>query len=117
MQVSWVLEKDVLQALLQMRGPEGGVFNRDQPLNVYRGSECPFQAKIGISDVRVSSHVFDEMVSIEYIARHSDGSTWEQWRMTEKGLKALQDAGMDTKEGKLSRDDISWLTGTGRFAQ
>ena len=115
------LSHRALKALQQMRGLEGGVFNRDMPLNVYRGYQkchCAdhFLAKIGTSDTKVHYYVFQELCAFRAIKKSSDG-TWEHYKMTQKGLKALQAAGMDTKKGRLSRDDISWLTGTGRFAQ
>ncbi|HXK41009.1 MAG TPA: hypothetical protein VJ046_02835 [Candidatus Paceibacterota bacterium] len=110
------LSQGALKALQTMRGEEGGVFMRDLPINCYPSQPPEKRCQIPWEKV-VSPEVFEELKKAGAIELHIEGSDWDQWAMTPAGLKALQDAGMNTKEGKLSRDDIQWLAGTGYYAQ
>ena len=109
------LSRAALIALQQMMGEEGAVFNRNLFLRHWTGFPGPERCSI-FPDLVVSMKVFDELRMAGCISLHCEGSN-ETWTLSETGLKALKDAGMETKPGKLTRDDFEWLTGTGYYSQ
>lgn len=109
------LSKKALTALQQMMGEEGAVFNRNLFLRHWTGSPGPESCSI-FPDKIVELEVFEELRKSKCIAVHCEG-VHETWILSNTGRKALKDAGMETKKGKLTRDDIQWLCGTGYYAQ
>ncbi|OGM99439.1 MAG: hypothetical protein A3B91_01160 [Candidatus Yanofskybacteria bacterium RIFCSPHIGHO2_02_FULL_41_29] len=107
------LSKEALVALQQMMGEEGSIFNRNLFLRHWTGYPGPEKCSI-FPDKIVDIATFEELKKTGSITSHIAD---EYWRLSGIGLKALKDAGMETKPGKLTRDDIEWLTGTGRYAQ
>ena len=102
-----------LQTLQHMMGREGAVFMRDLPVNYF-----PRRNTVQIPwDKVVDPAVFQELKETGCIQSHIVSYDFEQWRMTEFGRQALKGAGMETKPGRLTQDDVGWLTGTGRYAQ
>jgi len=109
------LNKEALAVLRQMMGEEGSVFNRDLFLRHWTGYPGPESCSI-FPDKSVSMEVFEELKKAEVISIYCEGNH-ETWTLNNAGRKALKDAGMETKPGKLTWDDIQWLCGTGRYAQ
>lgn len=109
------LSRESLVALQKMMGEEGSVFNRNLFLRHWTGFPGPESCSI-FPDVKVSMTIFDELKRSGCIQIQCEGEH-ETWILSSKGRKALKDAGMETKPGKLTRDDIQWLTGTGYYAQ
>ncbi|MBI2121848.1 MAG: hypothetical protein HYT98_01880 [Candidatus Sungbacteria bacterium] len=110
------LSKNALRALQYMMGEEGSFFLRDLPLNYYPYKPEVERCKISF-DKFASEKVFRELKRHQCIECRVEGSSWEQWSMTQIGRQALKDAGMETKPGELTPDDLHWLTGTGHYAQ
>ncbi len=109
------LSRQALIALQQMMGEEGSVFNRNLFLRHWTGYPGPESCSI-FPDKSVSVGVFKELKKTKVISIHCEGHH-ETWTLNNTGRKALKDAGMETKPGKLTRDDIQWLMGIGYYAQ
>lgn len=110
------LSQSALVALQQMMGEEGSVFNRDLFLNHWHGYPGPEHCRI-FADIIVSMEIFAELKQAGCITLHIEGSDRDSWSLNDTGRKALKDVGMKTKPGRLTQDDIQWLTGTGYYAQ
>ena len=110
------LSREALIALQKMMGEEGSVFNRDLFLNYWHGHPGPENCMV-FPDKAVSMDVFRELKKAGCITLHTESYCRDSWSLNDIGRKALKDAGMETKPGKLSQDDIEWLTGTGYYAQ
>lgn len=110
------LTRQALVALQQMMGEEGSVFNRDLFLNHWHGHPGPENCKI-FCDKIVSMETFTELKRTGCITLHIESYCCDIYRLSNIGRKALKNAGMETRPGKLTRDDIEWLTGTGYYAQ
>lgn len=109
------LTKDTLKVLQQMMGEEGSVFNRNLFLNHWHG-EGPEHCRI-FPDIMVGMAVFEELKQAHCIKLHTESYCRDQYVLTNAGRKVLKDAGMETKEGKLTRDDVEWLLGVGYYGQ
>jgi len=110
------LSREALVALQQMMGEEGSVFMRDVFLNHWHGHPGPENCKV-FPDRVVSMNVFQELKKASCITLHGESYCRDSYSLNDTGRKALKRAGMKTKPGKLTRDDIQWLTGTGHYAQ
>ena len=110
------LSEEALLALRQMMGEEGAVFLRDVFLNHWHGHPGPEHCRI-FPDKTVRMEVFDELKKLGCITLHIESYCRDSYSLNDIGRKALKDAVMETRPGKLTRDDIQWLTGTGRYAQ
>ena len=109
------LSRKALIALQQMMGEEGAVFNRNLFLRHWTGYPGPESCSI-FPDIVVSMATFNELKTTGCISIHCEGSH-ETWTLNKRGLKALKKAGMETKPGKLTKDDLGWLTGSGYYSQ
>jgi hypothetical protein len=109
------LSKKALTALQQMMGEEGSVFNRNLFLRHWTSSSGREDCSI-FPDKVVELEVFEKLKRSKCIIVHCEGNP-ETWILSNVGRKALKDAGMETRKGKLTRDDIQWLCGTGYYAQ
>jgi len=110
------LSKESLVALQQMMGEEGSVFNRNLFLNHWHGHPGPENCRI-FPDKVVSMKTLEELKRAGCVTLHIESYDRDSWSLNDTGRKALKDAGMETKPGKLTRDDIRWLAGTGYYAQ
>ncbi len=110
------LSREALVALQQMMGEEGAVFNRDLFLNHWHGHPGPENCKV-FPDKAVSMEVFGELKRAGCITLHIESYCRDSYSLNDIGRKALKAAGMETKAGKLTRDDFQWLTGTGYYGQ
>ena len=110
------LSQEALIALQQMMGKDGSLFMRDLFLNHWHGQPGPEHCRV-FPDQMVSMEVFEELKKSGCIALYIQSYCRDSYRLNEVGQKALKDAGMETKKGKLTRDDIQWLCGTGYYAQ
>ena len=110
------LSKEALVALQQMMGEEGSVFNRNLFLNHWHGHPGLENCMIFADNV-VSMEIFDELKKAGCITLYIESYCRDSYTLNEIGHKALKDAGMETKPGKLTRDDVQWLTGTGYYSQ
>ncbi len=109
------LSREALIALQQMMGEEGSVFNRNLFLRHWMGYPGPEKCSI-FPDKIVGMETFNELKKTGSITLHCEGSN-ETWTLSDTGTQALKDAGMETKAGKLARDDFQWLAGTGYYAR
>lgn len=109
------LSREALVALQEMMGEEGSVFNRNLFLRHWNGYPGPEQCSI-FPDKVVDMETFHELKTAGCIELYCEGCH-ETWILNGTGQKALKKAGMETKPGKLTRDDIQWLHGTGRYSQ
>ena len=110
------LSREALIALQKMMGEEGSVFNGDLFLNHWHGHLGPENCKV-FSDRVVSMNVFQELKKAGCITLHNESYCRDSYGLNDTGRKALKNACMETKPGRLTRDDIQWLTGTGYYAQ
>ncbi|MDP3792552.1 MAG: hypothetical protein Q8Q89_02365 [bacterium] len=110
------LSREALVALQQMMGKDGSVFMRDLFLNHWHGHPGPEHYVI-FHEQFVNMEVFEELKKANCITLHIESYCRDSYRLNNVGRKALKDAGMETKRGKLTRDDIQWLAGTGYYAQ
>lgn len=112
------LSREALLVLQRMAGEEGAVFLRNLPINIRfldaDGKKREYQIP---PSGRVDENAFEELKNAGCIYLHMQSHNGEQWGMTKTGEQSLKDAGMETAPGRLTRDDIQWLTGTGRYAQ
>ena len=110
------LTREALIVLQHMMGEEGAVFNRNLFLNHWHGHPGPENCKV-FPDIAISMEVFSELKRASCITLHIESYCRDSYRLNDIGRQALKDAGMETKPGKLTRDDVKWLTGTGYYSQ
>ena|SRR3989344_5529558 len=110
------LSREALIVLQQMMGEEGSVFMRDTFLNHWHGHPGPEHCRT-FPDNMVRMEVFDELKKSGCITLHIESYCRDSYSLNDTGRKALKDAGMETRPGKLTLDDIQWLAGTGRYSQ